>query len=106
MAELKAPGALDWGWAWRVEVLHSKVRPKSSTPLMSMSSMVSLLVVRILIRVVGRFVFLEVILQAFTIDSEGQWVVMSSGVMSWGTFRLLPRTLVFWGWVDEWDFCG
>jgi NAD/NADP transhydrogenase alpha subunit len=97
MAELKAPGALDWGWAWRVEVSHSKVRPKSSTPLMSMSSMVSLLVIRILIRVVGRFVFLEVILQAFTIDSEGQWVVMSSGVMSWGTFRITTENVGFLG---------
>jgi hypothetical protein len=50
------------------------VRPKSSTPLMSMSSMVSTL-----IRVVGRSVFLEMILQAFTIDSEGQRVEMSRG---------------------------
>jgi hypothetical protein len=59
--------------------------------------MVSLFVVRILIKVVGRFVFLEVILQAFTIVSEEHWVVMSSGVMSCGTFRITTENVVFFG---------
>jgi hypothetical protein len=79
------------GW----EVSHSKVRPKSSTPLMSMSSMVSLFVVRTLIRVMGPSVFLEMILQAFTIDSEGQRVVMSSGVISSRMLRITTEKVVF-----------
>jgi hypothetical protein len=63
-------------------------------------------VVRTLIRVVGRFVFLEMILQAFTIDTYGQRVVMSSGVISSEMLRITTEKVGFFetGWVQGF-FC-
>jgi hypothetical protein len=68
--------------------------------------MVSLFVVRSLIRVMGPSVFLEMILQAFTIDSEGQRVVMSSGVISSEMLRITTEKVGFFetGWVQGF-FC-
>jgi hypothetical protein len=54
----------------------------------------------------GPSVFLEMILQAFTIDSEGQRVVMSSGVISSEMLRITTEKVGFFetGWVQGF-FC-
>jgi hypothetical protein len=44
---------------------------------------------------VGRLDFLETIPQAFTIDSEGQRVAISSAEISWGTSRTTTEKVGF-----------
>jgi hypothetical protein len=46
---------------------------------------------------VGRLDFLETIPQAFTIDSEGQRVAISSAEISWGTSRTTTEKVGFLG---------
>jgi hypothetical protein len=58
---------------------------------MSMSSTVLLSVDK------TRLVYLEIILQAFTIESEGQRVAMSPAEMSWGTSRMTTEKVGFLG---------
>jgi hypothetical protein len=46
---------------------------------------------------VARFDFLEMILQAFTIDGEGQRVALSSAEISCGTLRMTTEKVGFLG---------
>jgi hypothetical protein len=52
-------------------------------------------VVRTRMKEVGRLDFLETILQAFTIDSEGQRVAISSAEISWETSRMTTDKVGF-----------
>jgi hypothetical protein len=62
---------------------------------MSMSSTVLLSVDKTRMKDVARLVFLEIILQAFPIESEGQRVPMSSAGMSCGTSRMTTEKVGF-----------